>query len=254
MTHHAKEPGGLDADALNLSDGGANVKPFVRDGWYMRGEEKVVQVMHTVDADGKKVQKGRKSILTERDKFKNHCGNDLKNICKFCKTNTRASFKLECEDSGTFFDDKCCAKYVLSQEPDFLEQMEWLESEVIKLGFKIIFYPKYHCELNFIEKVWGYLKCYHRQICNYNYKDLIDEERGLTNTMLHILPISTVRKFSRHCFRFMDAYRQPGLEGPLADYAMKRYSSHRKIPANILGELQADFDEGKPAKRKVMLK
>ena len=52
----------------------------------------------------------------------------------------------------------------------------------------------------------------------------------------------------------MDAYRQPGLEGPLADYAMKRYSSHRKIPANILGELQADFDEGNPAKRKVILK
>ena len=121
---------------------------------------------------------------------------------------TQQSFKLECEDSGTFFDDKCCAKYVLSQEPDFLEQMEWLEGEVIKLGFKIIFYPKYHCELNFIEKVWGYLKCYHRQICNYNYKDLIDERRGLANTMLHILPISTVRKFSRHCFRFMDAYRQ----------------------------------------------
>jgi len=72
----------------------------------LRGEEKVIQVMHTVDADGNKVQKGRKTILTERDKFKNHCGNDLKNICKFCKTNTRASFKMECEDSGTFFDDE----------------------------------------------------------------------------------------------------------------------------------------------------
>ena len=84
MTHHAKEPGGLDADALNLSDGGANVKLFERDGWFMRGEEKVVQVMHTVDADGKKVQKGRKSILTERDIFKNHCGNDLKKYVSTC--------------------------------------------------------------------------------------------------------------------------------------------------------------------------
>ena len=94
------------------------------------------------------------------------------------------------------------------------------------------------------------MKCYHRQICNYNYKDLIDEERGLANTMLNILSISTVRKFSRHCFRFMDAYRQPGLEGPLADYAMKRYSSHRKIPEGILVQLTADFNEGKPAKIK----
>jgi len=60
--------------------------------------------------------------------------------------------------------------------------------------------------------------------------------------------------FSRHSFRFMDAYRQPGLEGPLADYAMKLYSSHRKIPANILGELQADFDEGKPPKSYVKIR
>ena len=45
-------------------------------------------------------------------------------------------------------------------------------------------------------------------------------------------------------------YRQPGLEGPLADYAMRRYSSHRKIPEGILVQLTADFNEGKPAKIK----
>jgi len=248
MTHHAKEPGGLDSDALNLSDGGASVPLFVRNGWYMKGEVKVVHEMHTINGDGVIVQKGRKTILTERNKFKNSAGKDLKNICKCCKSNTRASFNLKCEKDGLYFDEKCCAKYVLSQETDFLEQLEWLESEVVKLGFKIIFYPKYHCELNFIEKIWGFLKCYHRRICNYSYQDLINEDRGLANTMLHILPISTVRKFSRHCFRFMDAYRQPGLEGPLADYAMKRYSSHRKIPDGILMQLTADFKAGKAAK------
>jgi len=40
-------------------------------------------------------------------------------------------------------------------EPDFLEQKEWLTEEIEMLGHKIIFYPKYHCELNFIENIWG---------------------------------------------------------------------------------------------------
>ena len=44
-----------------------------------------------------------------------------------------------------------------------------------------------------------------------------------------------VRRAGRRCFRAMDAYRK-GLEGPLLDYALKVYSSHRRIsndPAEI---------------------
>ena len=34
----------------------------------------------------------------------------------------------------------------------------------------------------------------------------------------------------------MSGYRQ-GLEGPLLDYAMKKYSSHRRIPEEVTREI-----------------
>jgi hypothetical protein len=33
---------------------------------------------------------------------------------------------------------------VLSEEPDFAEQEQWLAEEVEKLGLSVIFYPKYY--------------------------------------------------------------------------------------------------------------
>jgi hypothetical protein len=100
---------------------------------------------------------------------------------------------------------------------------------VEKLGHDIIYYPKYHCELNFIENVWGWLKAHHRSNCTYNFKDLQDT---LPITIEDILPLSTIRKYSRSCFRFMDAYRR-GLTGLVLEYAVKRYSGHRRIPDSI---------------------
>jgi hypothetical protein len=41
---------------------------------------------------------------------------------------------------------KCCASYVLANEPDFLAQEEWLTQVVHEAGFEIIFYPKCHCD------------------------------------------------------------------------------------------------------------
>ncbi len=60
-----------------------------------------------------------------------------------------------------------------SNEPDFLEQKEWLTTVVEAVGFTIMFFPKYHCEFNFIEMIWGWCKSHHRRTCTYNYNDLI---------------------------------------------------------------------------------
>ena len=40
---------------------------------------------------------------------------------------------------------------VLSQQSDFLAQKERLKKIIIAAGHQVIFYPKFHCELNFIE-------------------------------------------------------------------------------------------------------
>jgi hypothetical protein len=147
---------------------------------------------------------------------------------------------------------KCCAYRILSMEPDFMEQAEWLTEVVRAHGCNIIFYPKYHCELNYIELVWGWLKQYHRRTCTYKYADLINGATGLPETIANRLPLAFVRRVSRYCIRFMDGYRA-GLEGPLLDYAMKRYAKHREIPKYVvdwLNKLTTDFENGVPAKLK----
>ena len=43
--------------------------------------------------------------------------------------------------------------YVASQ-PDFLNQKPLLQEIIESYGHKIIFYPKFHCELNYMEMYW----------------------------------------------------------------------------------------------------
>ena len=69
-----------------------------------------------------------------------------------------------------------------------MEQKSWLSETVEKYpGCYIYFYPKFHCELNFIEMIWDWTKGHHRRNCSYNYKDL---REGLPITFEEIVPIA----------------------------------------------------------------
>ena len=221
MTHRAALPNGLDARKLNLSDGGANV-PKLRPTSFKNAQGVTVdQPMQTAAG----VQKGVKTILQERGKFKNDQGHDLKLLCHTCKT--LKGSELTAHREYSWVTKQCCATRVLSEEPDFANQKEYLAEEVEKFeGCSIIFYPKYHCELNFIEMVWGWTKSYHRRNCTYNFKDL---QRELPITYTQRLPLDFVQKAFMYCLRFMSGYRE-GLVGPELDYAVKKYRGHRCIP------------------------
>ena len=44
-----------------------------------------------------------------------------------------------------------------------------------------------------------------------------------------------------HCFRFMDGYRK-GLTGPVLEFAVKKYKSHRRLSTSLqLEKVEKDF-------------
>jgi len=55
-------------------------------------------------------------------------------------------------------------------------------------------------------------------------------------TALESVSIITIRKFARKAWRYMDLYRK-GITGKLAEYAAKKYKSHRCIPEYVVEEL-----------------
>ena len=127
----------------------------------------------------------------------------------------------------------CCLNHVLSNEPDFKSQKSWLSETVEKYpGCQLIFSPKVHCELKFIEMVWAWAKAHHRSTCTYKYNDL---KTGLTVTFDELMPISFVRKAFDHFLRFIHGYRS-GHFGPVLEYPVKKYNSHRRLSPTIDSE------------------
>jgi hypothetical protein len=134
----------------------------------------------------------------------------------------------------------CCAQTLLNNQPDFSQQKEWLRETVEEAGHEIIFFPKFHCELNFIEMIWAFVKGYYRRHCQFDFKklrEMIDE------IMLEKVTKEFVRRAARHCYRFMDGYRR-GMKGPLLDFAIKKFSRHRSFPNSIeIEEITKDYEK-----------
>lgn len=203
QNHHAMAPDALVANRLNLSDGGKNVK-LQRDGWYMVDGVKVNHALQTIDG----VQKGLKTILVERQLW---------------------------PDSGLTLAD---ARQLLSEQPDFQSQRDWLTETVHNAGsgLNIIFYPKFHCEFNFIEMYWGYCKKFTRANCDYSFQGLVN----ILPKTLNSVPLSSIRKFARKSWRYMDAYREKNgqfLTMHQVEFAVRKYKSHRSVPQTILNLL-----------------
>ena len=118
--------------------------------------------------------------------------------------------------------------YAASKEPDFLAQKSYLAEALENEGFNIIFYPKYRCELNYIELVWGWIKRYHRDTCTYNFRDL---ERDLPRTVEEIIPLRFVKKAARRVLRYAEGYRLKKIGPDLEAYVTKNY---KKLTEDLL--------------------
>jgi hypothetical protein len=223
---HKRHPTGLDASLI--PHGGKNVPKMRNTSYISIDGVQTQQTMQTLEGKAKGIQ----TILTERGLWKRN----MNLQCNGCKNKVNHNDRKEIyslDDDSLFLTNQCCGRYCLSQQPDFLAQREWLREIVEDEGFEIVFYPKYHCELNYIEMVWAYMKSHLRKNCTYNFNDL---HTKLPDVLENQISIAFIRRAARHCYRFMSGYRM-GLEGPLLDYACKKYTSHRRIPDNVIQEL-----------------
>ncbi|KAH7919685.1 hypothetical protein BV22DRAFT_1107991 [Leucogyrophana mollusca] len=115
--------------------------------------------------------------------------------------------------------EHCCCRRLLYNQPDFANIKLRLELACEAHGFQVLFLPKFHCELNFIEQCWGYAKqC-----------DII--------VALDSVPLETMQRFVNRSLWFMDAYRH-GLNGKQAAFATKKYRGHCTLPVSILDDFE----------------
>ena len=63
---------------------------------------------------------------------------------------------------------------ILSQHDDFKNEKNSLETLLSGKGHTAVFLPKFHCELNGIERVWGHSKPLTRAYCNYMMASLLE--------------------------------------------------------------------------------
>jgi len=126
----------------------------------------------------------------------------------------------------------CCMRQILSLQPDFIAQKSKLQNEIEKRGHKCIFYPKYHCELNYIEMYWGVVKRYTREYCDYTWANL----QKIVSEALDLVFLITIRHYAQKSWHYMDVYRK-GIIGKMAEFAVKKYKSHKRVPDSIYNEL-----------------
>ena len=133
--------------------------------------------------------KGCKRVLQERGLWP---VGGLRHDCK--------SKKSKKDKSHT--SNSCCARRLLLVQPDFLAQKSRLQEEIEKRGHLCLFFPKFHCELNWIEYRWGRAKWYTRKHCQYNWPSLIKT----VPRALEEIPSLLLLKYWWKSTRILDAY------------------------------------------------
>ena len=103
-----------------------------------------------------------------------------------------SNLKAQCKDFKCKKGDvDCCCRRVLYSQPDFTQAESKLETACKRRGFDIVFLPKFHCELNFIEQCWGYAKRTYRQ---YPASSKESDLRDNVILALESVPLHSMRK------------------------------------------------------------
>ena len=121
-------------------------------------------------------------------------------------------------------------RVVLSNHEDFRTEKTIVEHYLTDLGHLVVFIPKFHCEFNPIERVWGQAKVYCRKYTNFKIQRL----REIINPALDSVSTDTIRKYFRKTAEYEKAYREGKQAGKEVEEAVKLYKSHRRVFSELI--------------------
>ena len=160
-------------------------------------------------------------MLVKREKKRCKCTRKIH--CPRC-ANKKPGKCQDCENiPPKCTSDNCCARRLISIQPDFLNQKCELEERLEGSGAHcVMFYPKFHCELNHIERFWCHSKQFARENCDYTLDVL---RRSVPLALAHVKNSTILGNFNS-CRKMMELYRQ-GITYGTGEW--KKLTSHQKV-------------------------
>lgn len=177
------------------------------------------------------------TILTERGiSVMGSNGLPLNAECEQCKT---VKGLHDGRETG-----RCCLRRICAKLPDFLAEKPAIAKYLEERGHVCLFLPKFHCELNYIERIWGIMKNYLR-----SQQDDGDSrpQQVIMQEAYERIPLKTHRLCAQSCVRMEGSYRG-GLTGRVAAFAARIFSGHREVPAYVYDLIDKHADESNSKK------
>ena len=193
--HTAYAEDALNANKMNAHPGGQ--QPLMHDTMW-KGMLQSLTRQVIVRGHPQRIAKGLIEVLTERGCY-NH--------------------KMKLEDM----------RKEIASHPDFMNEKTKLEHYINSCGNAFLFIPKYHCEMNPIERCWSQAKRHTRAYCNYSITGL----RKYIPTSLDNVSVENIQNFFRRVRDYMYGYllgHQAGLQlEELLKKFSKQFKSHRCV-------------------------
>lgn len=121
---------------------------------------------------------------------------------------------------------------ILADHDDFKNEKCHVDRFLSNAGHTCIFIPKFHCELNPIERVWSQSKRYTRAYCDYTIRSL----RRTIPLGLESVSRENIANYVQRCRNYMFAYLEGSAVGQELEkikfYKTRSFASHRRVGVN----------------------
>lgn len=209
-SHSAFGEDALRTSRMNKGWGGK--QPHMRNGYFN-------------DSDGIQVTQ-RMTIERDEEVPKHMCGQPkgLQRVLQERELWPKGGLYLDCAArKRKHIGGQCYARQVLAQQPDFQAQKGRVQEVVEGRGHLVLFYPKFHCELNWIEYFWARVKVYTRAHCSYDIRSLRENVPAALVWASSLIPTWWGKSL-----RIMDTYRD-GIAYGSEEFKTRAYRSHRRV-------------------------